>query len=233
VAAPTDYRVAVGRRNKGAAIGAVAYAKILNYPDEEGSFAPAADSNGFPLVKSPGGASATGNLLNDWQNGLNASGLSTAGKKYWGIAVNSGDRNADVSAAGITGPKGQDWRYVKIDGAAPTLGNVAAGTYPYWAEGQVLVKNTLGSEETAVLTTFGQNLGSVATALEVNPSVHQAWGDTGIFATTQTDSTASVSIPFNANNPVVGLTHVSGAKSVLGIVPVPYNNGTGNKIELK
>lgn len=216
-----DSRVALGRRNKGAAIGAVAYAKILNYPYADNAFAPAADATGKPFVKSPAGAAATGNFLNDLQNGANVSGLNPSSKKYWGLAVNSADRNANTSQA---------WRYIKIDGAAPTLANVAAGSYPVWAEGQVLVKNGLNADATNLLTEFGKNLGSVATALEVNPTVVQPWGATGIFATTQTDNTAVVRIPFDTTNPVVGLTTVKGGESSIGSAPIAFSNG--NKPEV-
>lgn len=235
---PYDYRVAVGRRNTGAAIGAVAYAKFLNYPDVEGSFAPAAtiadsadpDSDedvAHPIVKSPAGAAATGNLLVDWQTGANSSGFNNqadgaAKRRFWGIAVNSADRNTAVTAAG-TG--GQAWRYVKIDGYAPTLENVAAGAYPQWAEGQVLIKQSLPQAKYDLLKDFANGLGSVAIAKDVNTSLVQAWGKTGIFATTNTDSSASVQIPFNANNPVVSLNHNSSGTTILGIVPTPYNNG--------
>ncbi len=60
--------VAVGRRNNGAAIGAVAYAKFLNYPATLNSIPPAnATANksieedaSLPIVKSPAGATDTG-----------------------------------------------------------------------------------------------------------------------------------------------------------------------------
>ena len=98
--------VAVGRRNNGAAVGAVAYAKFLNYPGTPNSIAPASatpnkptdEDASLPIVKSPTGTSDTGNLLIDWQNGTNVTGYNNvvdgAGfAKRWGIAINSADRN--------------------------------------------------------------------------------------------------------------------------------------------
>lgn len=139
--------VAVGLRNPGAAIGAVAYAKFLNFPATRNAFGPAPitadtpvdEDASLPIAKAPGGTADTGNLLKDWQNGTNTTGYNnvvdgTGFAKRWGIAVNSADRNSAVTANG-TG--GDPWRYIKIDGYAPTLENIAAGVYPVWAEGVV------------------------------------------------------------------------------------------------
>ncbi len=240
VSAPTSSKVAVGLRNTGAAIGAVAYAKILNYPYVDQAATPAAlvpntsaaESSAAPLVKGPTGASATQDLLLDWQGGTNNSGLNNvSGAKYWGIAVNSADRNNTVTTAG-TG--GKNWRYIKIDGYAPTIENVAAGNYPYWAEGEIIVDPSVGtSHEQSLFTDFGNHLGSVAVASVVNAAVIQPWGSTGIFATTATDSGA-IDVPYVTTHPIVGLTHLgSDGYTHLGIVPYAYDNGNGNTIELQ
>ncbi|WP_054760929.1 hypothetical protein [Methylomonas koyamae] len=86
-------------------------------------------------------------MLVDWQNGTNTSGFNPALKKFWGFAVHGGDRNANVS---------QPWRYVKIDGAAPTIANVANGSYPLWAEGEVLIRpaSAIGADKVAALEAF-------------------------------------------------------------------------------
>ena len=240
VSAPTSYKVAVGRRNTGAAIGAVAYAKLLNYPYAESSVPPAqptpdttnAENASAPLVKSPTGASNTQDLLLDWQAGTNNSGLNhVSGAKYWGLAINSADRNNAVTAAG-TG--GKAWRYIKIDGYAPTIENVAAGNYPYWAEGEVIVDPNVGTaHEQSLFTDFANNLGSIAVANVVNASLVQAWGSTGIFATTATDPGA-VDVPYVSSHPIVALTHQGGdGYTHLGIVPWAYDNGNGVNLQLK
>jgi len=225
--------VAVGRRNKGAAIGAVAYAKFLNYPGTQNAFPPAAktadnavdEDATLPIVKSPGGAADTGNLLKDWQNGTNATGFNNVVDglgyaKRWGIAINSADRNSSVSAAG-TG--GDPWRYIKIDGYAPTLENVAAGVYPHWAEGAVIYRTQKSSDsqwalKTKLLKAFADDLGSPTVANAVNTT--QAWGKTGIFATTADPRGFTASVPFNTSNPVVPFTHNSGGFTHTEIVPV-------------
>ncbi|MFZ4502569.1 MAG: hypothetical protein ACOYM1_01335 [Methylovulum sp.] len=232
--------VAVSRRNNGAAIGAVAYAKLLNYPSTPNSVQPAfktadtpADEDAsLPIVKSPGGTSDTGNLLKDWQNGTNATGYNnvvegSAYAKRWGLAINSADRNSSVTA---TGTGGDPWRYIKIDGYAPTLENVATGNYPLWAEGAVLYRTTkttdsLWATKIKLLKALADDLGSPTVASSVNTT--QPWGKTGIFATTADPRGFTASIPFNTSNPVVALTHKNGISPRTDSVPVVDNNATG------
>lgn len=239
--------VAVGRRNNGAAIGAVAYAKFLNYPSTANSFPPAStvantavdEDASLPIVKSPGGAADTGNLLKDWQNGTNATGFNnvpdgSAYAKRWGVAINSADRNNAVTA---TGTGGDPWRYIKIDGYAPTLENVAAGDYPHWAEGAVLYRtakstDALWATKVKLLKALADDLGSPTVASSVNTT--QAWGKTGIFATTADPRGFTASIPFNTSNPVVALTHKNGVYPHADIVPVGDTNAAGGfAIQLK
>jgi hypothetical protein len=240
VAAPpknTDAKtpVGVGRRNKGAAIGAVAYAKFLNYPGTANANKPAANTPdgdediAAPIVKSPGGVNATNNLLKDWNNGANASGLNPGLQKVWGIAVNSGDKD----------PGANPWRYVKIDGYAPTIENVASGVYPHWAEGVVLYRTDKASDpqwadKKVLLKAFADDLGSPSVAKAVNSTL--AFGISGIFATTKDPRNFTAEIPFNPDNPVVPLTHFCEAtgSTHTGIVPVADDQATGGlEIQLK
>lgn len=235
--------VGVGRRNKGAAIGAVGYAKLLNYPGTANANKPAdntpasEDDIAAPIVKSPGGASASDNLLIDWNNGTNTSGLNSKLQKVWGLALNSGDRNPGATADGVT--PGRAWRYVKIDGYAPTIENVAAGVYPNWAEGVVLYRTAKAADakwadKSKLLKIFADNLGSPTIAKAVNPTL--TFGVSGIFATTKDARGFKASIPFNADNPVVPLTHFCTAtnSTLTGIVPVADDKATGGlQIQLK
>lgn len=234
--------IAVGIRNNGAAVGAVAYAKFLNYPSTPSAFAPAVktannavdEDASLPIVKTPGGTSDTGNLLKDWQNGTNVTGYNNvvdgqAFAKRWGIAINTADRNSSVTA---TGTGGDPWRYIKIDGYAPTIENVAAGTYPHWAEGSVIYRSSRGDSQwalkTKLLKTFADDLGSPSVANDVNTT--QAWGKTGIFATTADARGFSVKVPFDVTNPVVPLSHNNGGSTHADIVPVATG---GTEFQLK
>lgn len=240
--------VGVGRRNNGAAIGAVAYAKLLNYPGVANSIPPALptankatdESVALPIVKSPIGTSDTGNLLKDWQAGTNVSTYNNivdgAGNaRIWGLAFNSADRNSSVKADG-TG--GDGWRYIKVDGYAPTLSNVAAGNYPLWAEGAFIyikknASDKLWESKTKLLKTLADDLGSPTVANLVNTT--QPWGKTGIFATTADARGFVNDVPFQDANPVVPFSHIGSDGLVhLEIAPVavPAANG-GLELQLK
>ena len=239
--------VAVGRRNNGAAIGAVAYSKFLNYPGALNAFPPATktidnavdEDATLPIVKSPGGTTDTGNLLKDWQNGTNATGFNNVVDglgfaKRWGIAINSADRNSSVTN---TGTGGDPWRYIRIDGYAPTLENVAAGVYPHWAEGAVIYRTSRSADpqwalKTKLLKAFADDLGSPTVANAVNTT--QAWGKTGIFATTADPRGFTATVPFNTSNPVIPLTHKRNGFTRTEIVPVADPAAAGGlAIQLK
>lgn len=242
VTAPGNTAVAVAIRNAGAAVGAVGYAKFLGYPYVAGSSAPAQvtpdtatdEENALPLIKAPTNATDTDNLLNDWQYGDNASGhnnvpgsfFSDAQPTYqkshiWGVALQTGDRN-QTSAYG--------YRYVKVDGAAPTIANVANGTYKFWAEGEVLVNpavlnptpfNTASAQ--LFLKDFGLQLGSIAIANAVDnsgsSSLVQPYGPAGIFATPLSAPAGAVSVPYVLSNPFVPFSHAVAGNTTLGITP--------------
>ena len=240
--------IAIGRRNSGAAVGAVAYSKFLNYPATPYSIAPASaiadkpiqEDASLPIVKSPAGTADTGNLLKDWQNGTNTTHFNnvvdgSGFAKRWGIAINSADRNNAVKADG-TG--GDPWRYIKIDGYAPTLENVAAGVYPVWAEGSILYSTAkpsdkLWASKTKLLKALADDLGSPTVASVVNTT--QAWGKTGIFATTADPRGFTASVPFDPSNPVVPFSHLScDSTTHTEIVPVADANGKGGlELQLK
>ncbi len=246
---PADANVGVGVRNKGAAIGAVGYAKLFNYPNVKGSYLPAdaSFSGAGDAIQQPGGAGDTGKLLADWNGGTdtaidaNGNKLNTVGHTLWGLALNSGDKlnTTAVTAAGVNTLAVNDWRYIKIDGAAPTLENVFSGNYPYWAEGEVLsaVKASTQTEalltasgnavnhkaaKAAILAKFAKDLGNdTAVATLVNNGLVAAWGATGIFPTTVTDPTAINVIP---GSKISAFEHDQAADvSVprVGVVPVP------------
>lgn len=239
--------VALGTRNNGAAAAVVSYAKFLNYPTMPNSIPPAtpvantatAEDASLPIVKAPLSLADSGTLLKDWQNGTNTLGFNNvvdgAGyAKRWGIDVNSVDRNNAVKADG-TG--GDPWRYIKIDGYAPTLENVAAGVYPIWTEGATLYQTAKSSDalwasKTKLLKTLADNWSSPAVVGAFTTT--QAWGKTGAFTTTADPRGFVSTIPFDASNPVIPFTHRNNGGIHSEIVPVADANAHGGlEIQLK
>lgn len=235
--------VAVALRNNGAATSVIAYSVFLDYPSAQNAFVPAnptaddavIEDASLPIVKAPVIVSDTGTLLKDWQNGTNVLGFNnvTEGSAYanrWGIAINSADKNTSVTASG-TG--GDPWRYIKIDGYAPTLANVAAGTYTYWAEGSVLYRTSRTTDaqwalKTTVMKTLADNMSSPTVVGAVTTT--QAWGKTGTFATTADPRGFQESIPFNSSNPVVPFSHTRNGVLHTEIVPVANPKTAGGLV---
>ncbi len=235
--------VALGLRNNGAATSVIAYSVFLNYPGTKNSVRPAAktadnaveEDASLPIVKQPIIVSDTGTLLKDWQNGTNILGFNNVVEglgyaKRWGIALNSADRNSAVT---VTGTGGDPWRYIKIDGYAPTLENIAAGGYPYWAEGVVLYRTNKSGDpgwalKTRIMKTLANNLGSPAIIGAVTTT--QAWGKTGAFATTADPRGFTTTLPFNPSNPVVPFSHKSNGAIHTEIVPVADSAAAGGLV---
>ncbi|WP_239650090.1 hypothetical protein [Methylocucumis oryzae] len=111
--------------------------------------------------------------------------------------------------------------------------NVAAGVYPHWAEGAVLYKTNKPSDpqwalKTKLLKIFADDLGSPTVANAVNTT--QAWGKTGIFATTADPRGFTASVPFNASNPVVPFTHSNKGLNRTEIVPTADSAANGGLV---
>ena len=240
--------VAFATRNNGAAAGIVAYAKFLNYPTTSNAIPPATpvkndkivEDASLPIVKAPRSLADSGTILVDWQNGTNTLGFNNvidgAGfARRWGIAINSVDRNSAVKA---DGSGGDPWRYIKIDGYAPTLENVAAGVYPIWTEGSAIYpiaksSDTLWETKVKLLKALTDNWSSPAVIGAYTTT--QAWGKTGAFVTSADPRGFTTTIPFDPSNPVIPLSHLGSDSAIHSeIVPVGERNTRGGlEIQLK
>jgi len=227
--------VALALRNNGAATSVIAYSVFLNYPSAVNGVAPASktandpviEDASLPIVKEPIIISDTGTLLKDWQNGTNTLSFNNVPvgsgfAKRWGIAINTANQNSAVTA---TGTGGDPWRYIRIDGYAPTLENIAAGVYTYWAEGAVIYRTSFSTDpqwalKTTVLQALANNMASPA--ILGGATTTQAWGKTGGFATAATAGVQkySTTLPFSSSSPVVPFSHFNNGGLHTEIVPI-------------
>ena len=218
--------VAVANRNKGAAVGAALSAVLLNAPGTANSFYPATSpgnpTNG-PIVTQPPGTGQVDGVLTDWQNGGNASTYNSDAQKHWGL----GQQSLDFNASGAVGKDpARPYRFIRIDGAAPTLANVANGTYPVWAESTIqwrkADRNGPTGDKLVILEKLATDIASPAIAAAVNQKIVTTFGPSGTFAVS-TDPSISLNGPFDTQNPVVSYTHVNGGL-LNGAVAPTYNN---------
>ncbi len=216
--------VAIGNRNSGAAIGAAFSAVFLNSPGTANAFASATEpgnpTNG-PIVRQAPGAGQQDSLLSDWQNGTNTSTFNSDSKHRWGVAEQSTDWNAS-GTIGVNPTKG--YRYVRIDGYAPTLQNVASGNYPLWSEQTIQWRNSSNSgpsgDKLVVLQKIADDVGNPSAAAAVNQKIVSTYGPTGLFAVSTNPTITSISAQFDVSAPVVPYTHVNGGVLSGSVAPV-------------
>jgi hypothetical protein len=222
--------VTVANRNKGAAIGAAFSAVFLNAPGTANAFHPATSPgnpvNG-PIVTQPPGAGQVEGALVDWQNGGNSSTYNPDGGRHWGIGQNTIDR-------GVSGTIGVDparpFRYVRIDGHAGTLPNVANGSYPLWTEQTIQWRNQANGgpsgDKLVILKKLADDIGSPVAAAAVNQKIVSTFGPTGVFAIS-TSSVIGSNEPFDTSKPVVNYTYLNGGVINNSIVPTYNSNKPG------
>ncbi len=178
---------------------------FLNAPCDPNAVPPLAAPGalfGGPKVAENAGGSDLGRCLDDFSNGTNNSGQNSGTVKRWAIGLQFTTENADLS---------KDYRFVKIDGVAPTIQNVAAGDYPYYAEESFQWRtdiNTLHNasttsdkNDTVTLMQYIANTAvSPAALAAINTSYVHSFGQGGWLAIPS--STFVPSNPFSLSNPV-------------------------------
>jgi hypothetical protein len=178
------------------------------------------------VVHSMKGSGDVENCLQDLNDGAKVSATSTfvtAGAypfvgARWAIGVMGTDRNASGSLK---------YRFIKIDGYAPSLKNVADGKYKYWGE---LVNVGTGSGD---LTAQALLLTMQDPAKIANLDLNGTWGSlTGFMGTALNPvlaNQASASATFDPLKPVNPYTHEVGAGGSLNHCRVPSVPGTSAK----
>lgn len=202
---PTDTTVQICRRTPGSGTQASFGMIFLNAPCDPNAIPPMRAPGalfGGPKVAENAGGTDLGRCLDDFSNGTNNSGQNGGLIKRWAIGLQFTTENADLS---------KDYRFVKIDGVSPTIQNVAAGDYPYYAEESfqwrtdisTLTNATTTSDknDTVTLMQFIASNAVTPTALAaVNTSYVHTFGQGGWLAIPS--ATFVPSNPFSLSNPV-------------------------------
>ena len=219
---PSSTDVTVCRRTNGSGTQAQMNAKFLNYPCTAGALTPDAVGGGFfggPKIHLNSGSGDVTLCLNDLNNGTNLSGINAFGTTAWAVGVQSTEKNADL---------GDDFRFVKIDGYAPTLANAAAGRYMDVVELTYQWRNSganaLTGDKLSIVDTIATNAASPSIiATKLNTGFVHPWGQGGYMALSTNGFTTS--LPFDSANPVTPYTHAP-AGLPLDNCRVPVTNGT-------
>jgi hypothetical protein len=168
--------IAICRRDQGSGTQASANQFFFNYPCDTNNQAPQRDTGGAPL---PSGLYAQENFSSNYVkyclNQAEAGQLpGSSGTQQYG-AIGLLAANGDPSSTNT--PLVDTWKWVKIDGNAPTLSNAILGKYDDWYEFQIAYNNQSGAlnANESAFATF------VVSALGTTTQITAA-GDKGIAA---------------------------------------------------
>ena len=145
-----------------------------------------AEGGEYPAVKSNRGSGDMGDCVADFAN------------NGWSIGYQSTEKNMDIL---------DNYRFVKIDGAAPTLQNVATDKYLDWVE-QSLQYNTSAynaapAATQAVIDLIAEESGQPSIIADLNAKYVHPWGQGGYMAKpTDLDGIQPPAFPFDLDYPV-------------------------------
>jgi hypothetical protein len=194
-------------------------AKFLNYPCAgSAGAAPTEVVNKLagPITILNSGSGDVNLCLDDFNNGSNNGKTNTANVKAWAIGVQSTENNADLKNA---------YRFIKIDGVAPTLQEAAAGRYMDFAEvtWQWLKAGQKGAptgDKLKIIQKVARDAGKPSILGGIDASFKHTFGNGGYLALTSSGNAAPANGILDLNNPVSAYTHAPG-KVVLDNCRVP------------
>ena len=205
----TDSKVYVCRRTNGSGTQATINAKILNAPCTAGALNPAETSNDLagPIVRLNAGSGDVEKCLADLNSGTNTSGQNASATKAWAIGVQSTEKNASNSLP---------YRFIKVDGEAPTLQNAAAGRYGIAAEVtyQWLKSGGPTGDKAKIISRIATDAGKPSFIAGNNAAFKFTWGQGGYLAVSSSGWDVSANGELDLNNPVTPYTHAPGGLSL-------------------
>ncbi len=223
-APPADLKVHLCRRVPGSGAQALFNAQFAQTPCQSGTTPPLETSNIFsgPIVTKSNSAGDAETCLHQ-ENAAN----------NWAVGFQSTEKNMDLAL---------DYRFIKVDGAAPTLQNVADNKYFYWSENSILWLNSANNGPSGdkllllqILTTtyyygnlYHYNMASPSSISLANTQFVHPWGQGGYLALNTNGSPKySPSTPFDLQNPVATATHayIFGLTGSASNCRVPTVNG--------
>ncbi len=204
---PADKKVQICRRVPGSGTQAQFNTIFLNWPCDTSVKTPSSAPGSLalgPVVAENSGSSDVSRCLDDFNDGSNASGKNAALTKRWAIGINSTENNVDNSFS---------YRFIKIDGGAPTIQAVHAGDYQDYAEQSFqyrtsadrLLNASLASDKTDTLTILAHMAAQGNTpndTASVNTNYVHTWGQGGWLVTPKSTGGFTPSNPFSISNPV-------------------------------
>lgn len=221
----TDQKVYICRRTNGSGTQATINAKILNAPCTASAINPVETSNDFtgPVVKLNAGSGDVDKCLTDFDSGANSSTQNPNAVKGWAIGVQSTERNKNETLA---------YRFVKIDGVAPTLENAASGRYGVIAEVtyQWLKSGGPTGDKLKIIQKIASDAGRPSIIANNNKGFTHLFGQGGYLAVSAAGYEVQANGVLDPNGPVTPYTHAPNGLSLDNCrVPV-VDSGKANRL---
>ncbi len=124
----------------------------------------------------------------------------------WAIGIQSLEKNPDL---------GDDFRFIKVDGAAPTVENVLLNKYFDWVESVMIWRTDASGDVLTVMQALAAQAGSNTNIVDLNEEFVQPFGQSGyVSLNTIPGNVPSTALPLDVvNNPVATSTHFFGGAS--------------------
>lgn len=224
-AGANDLKVQLCRRVRGSGTQAQFNAIFTNYPCVQTGRTALEGSLTLtgPIVALNSGSSDVGKCLSDFNNGTNTATnpvVNAALGKRWAIGIQSLENNANLA---------QNYRFIKIDGYAPTLQRVAAADYQDLAEQsfQYRTFDTVGvplpAPKPTILTYIAAEGSTPDDFAGVNTAYVHSFGTSGWLATPKFGAAPSPLNPFSLATPVNSWTRAPN-NAILNICQFPTVN---------
>lgn len=205
---PVSDSVNVCVRTSGSGTRAQFMINLLRVPCLDSAVAPYLTTGGsYPAVKENEGSGDMAVCVSDFDDDGADGGATGGASTHWAIGYQSTEKNMAL---------GENYRFVKIDGAAPTLQNVAMDKYTDWVE-QSLQYNTAAYTSSSAVTKQVIDLikaeaGQASIIASLNTSYIHPWGQGGYMAK-PTDWTGITppAFPFTTAYPVNRSTRSPGS----------------------
>lgn len=225
------------RRENGSGTQAQSNIKFLHDPctAAAGATPPAGDAvalgfaegDGYPMIHENNTSGSVGNCLDELEDGTNAAnGFDNTWGVRWAVGIQSLEKKTAAASK---------FRFVKLDGVAPTLANVVSGKYRDWAENSFQywtnhVFSANATENTALKKLTDAVIKS-AGAPEVMAALnagftHTFTAEKGAYLAVPTNFTPEANGAFLSSRPVNPYSHATSSNAVNNCrVPTLYNNG--------
>jgi len=225
----TDNTIQICRRVNGSGTQAQFNAIMLGYPcDPTGdgtidTLVPETEGAFTTFVVNNSGSGDVEKCLNDYNNATNVTGKNAALRKRWAIGVQSLEKNAPSGGA-----YSNAYRFIKVDGFAPTLANAHAGDYYDVARQSIQTRigtATVNVDARDALVPFVDNKVNLDALNKTHAFGRSGW--LGSPRSTQVPDSA-----LNVSQPVAWFQRVSGAKSNTCALPSAFKKTGGTGVDI-